>query len=246
MVPCVILAGGLGTRMREFTERIPKALIPVLGRPFAEIQLEWLAEQGVDRVVYSVGYRAEMIRAAVGDGTRYGLHVDWVDEGEDLRGTGGALRFAMDSGVLPEAFFVLYGDSYLQLELATVERAWRDSGLPALMTVLRNRGRWDTSNAVLLGDGRVRYDKRRGLAGEDSMEWIDYGLSLLTREAVAEWLPSGGRGDIADLLHDLGEAGRLMGYEVSERFYEIGSPQGLSDFERFLQERQAGTPRARK
>src|SRR5919197_6751225 len=95
---CVILAGGLGTRMRPATEAIPKALVPVLGSPFADWQLRLLASRGVERVVYSVGYRGDMLRDHVGDGSCFGLQVAWVDEGDDLRGTGGALRLAPDSG----------------------------------------------------------------------------------------------------------------------------------------------------
>src|SRR6266446_10547685 len=124
---CVVLAGGLGTRMRPMTEEIPKALIPVLGRPFADWQLEHLAAEGVERVTYSVGYRSEMLRAHVGDGSRFGLQVSWVDEGEHLLGTGGALRHAYDEGALDAAFFVLYGDSYLPISMSEVETAWRDS-----------------------------------------------------------------------------------------------------------------------
>ncbi|HEV7677212.1 MAG TPA: sugar phosphate nucleotidyltransferase [Candidatus Dormibacteraeota bacterium] len=229
----MILAGGLGTRMRPVTERIPKALVSVLGRPFAELQLEWLAVQGVEEVVYSVGYRGEMLRDAVGDGERFGLRIVYVHEGEDLRGTGGALRLAADRGVLPEAFFLLYGDSYLTVDLAAVERTWTASGLPALMTVLRNNGRWDSSNAVLDGD-LVRYDKRNPQALGAAPEWIDYGLSVLGAEAVCDWLPEGGRGDVADLFHQLGAAGLLAGFEASERFYEVGSPQGLADLEEQL------------
>jgi len=235
VLPCVVLAGGMGTRMRPATESIPKVLIPVAGRPFAELQLEWLAAQGVERVVYSVGYRSAMVRDALGDGRRFGLDLVYVDEADDLRGTGGALRLAADIGVLPEAYFLLYGDSYLSVDLAAVEQAWRASALPALMTVLRNDGRWDRSNASL-ESGRVLYDKHNAEMHGARVQWIDYGLSVLTADAVRAWLPPGGRGDVADLFHDLSTARRLAGYEVDERFYEIGSPEGLHDLEAHLRQ----------
>src|SRR5438045_5507043 len=98
---CVVLAGGLGTRMRPVTDDVPKALISVAGQPFVDRQLTWLAEEGVERVVYSIGYRGEMLREHIGDGRRFGLTVAYVDEGSRLRGTGGALRLALDEGVLP-------------------------------------------------------------------------------------------------------------------------------------------------
>jgi NDP-sugar pyrophosphorylase family protein len=233
VLPCVVLAGGLGTRMRPMTERIPKALIPVMGRPFAELQLEWLAGQGVEHVVYSIGYRADMIRDALGSGERFGLRLEYVDEGDDLRGSGGALRLALDCKLLPARFFVLYGDAYLHVDLAAVEQRWRSSGKPVLMTVLRNLGRWDKSNAVL-HDGAVFYDKRAD--GASGMEWIDYGLSVTRADIIAGWLPPGGRGDLADLFHLLSERGDVAGFEVTDRFYEIGSPAGLSELETHLRQ----------
>jgi NDP-sugar pyrophosphorylase family protein len=231
---CVILAGGLGTRMRPLTETMPKALVPVLGVPFADWQLRHLSSQGVDRVVYSVGYRGEMLRDHVGDGSRFGVRVTWVDEGAQLRGTGGALRLALDRGALNQAFFVLYGDSYLPASMAEVERAWRASGAPALMTVMRNEGRWDTSN-VVFADGRVvLYDKSSPADWRGDMRWIDYGLSILTRQVIADDIAAGAQADLADLLRGLSRAGKLAGHEVAERFYEAGSAEGLRDLEAYL------------
>jgi NDP-sugar pyrophosphorylase family protein len=233
-LPCVVLAGGLGTRLRPLTDGIPKALVPVLGRPFVEWQLDLLAGGGVAEVVFCIGYRGDMLRRHLGEGERWGLSVRWVDEGEDLRGTAGALRLACDEGALPPHFFVLYGDSYLPVELAEVERAWRRSGSQALMTVLRNDGRWDTSNAVYR-DGRVVvYDKDRATARPEDLRWIDYGLSVLARDVVEAAVPSGTPADLADLLRDLSLSGRLAGLEVFQRFYEVGSASGLRDLEAHL------------
>jgi NDP-sugar pyrophosphorylase family protein len=231
---CVVLAGGLGTRMRSATAGIPKALIPVLGRPFADWQLEHLAAQGVERVTYCIGYRGDMLRAHVGDGSRFGLQAAWVDEGEHLRGTGGALRLALDEGALEDAFFVLYGDSYLPVAMAEVERGWRESRLPALLTVVRNEGRWDTSNAIYK-DGRVLlYDKSWPREKRSEMHWIDYGLSVLTAGVVRRRIKSGSVADLADVLKELSRDRLLAGLEVHQRFYEAGSPAGLRDLEHHL------------
>lgn len=220
--------------MRPATEAIPKALIPVLGRPFVDWQLEHLATQGIEHVTLSIGYRGDMLRAHVGDGSRFGLTVSWVDEGDQLRGTGGALRLALDEGALDEAFFVLNGDSYLPIAMAEVESVWGDSGQPALMTVMRNEGRWDSSNAIYL-DGRVvLYDKSRPTERQPEMHWIDYGLSVLTREVVANRISSNKFADLADVMRDLSVEGLLAGLEVSQRFYEAGSPVGLRDLEHYL------------
>jgi len=227
-LPVAILAGGLATRLRPATERLPKALIPVAGRPFIEHQLALLRRQGYRRVVICTGYLGEMIERQVGDGARWEMEIAFAYDGPALLGTGGALRRALPK--LGSEFFVLYGDSYLPCDFGAVERAFAASRQPALMTVFRNQGRWDTSN-VLLRDSRVvRYDKRQPSA---QMQHIDYGLGAL-RDSVLESYADGVAFDLAEVYAALAESGRLAAFEVSERFYEIGSAAGLADAERFL------------
>lgn len=218
--------------MREHAPNIPKALVPVRGEPFAAHQLRLLASQRVEDVVYLVGHRGEQIRDVIGDGAAFGVAITYVDEGDQLRGTGGALRFALDSGALPDVFGVLYGDSYLPIDLAPVWRAYDTFDRPALMTVFRNDDRWDRSNAVLENGTVTVYDKRPE-ARDARMAWIDYGFSVLGREVV-ERIPAGATLDLADLFRELSSHGELAGYEVSERFYEAGSVEGLAELERFL------------
>jgi NDP-sugar pyrophosphorylase family protein len=230
---CVILAGGLGTRIQERSPDLPKALIPVLGKPFVAYQLEWLARQGVRSVVLSIGHLGATIASAIGDGARFGLSVAYADEGEMLRGTGGALRLAADLDLLDESFFLLYGDSYLPIDLAPV---WRtsDGGKVCTMTVLRNRGRWDRSNALIREDGALFYDKSIPDPVAAGMDCIDYGLSVLRRETVLREYASQAKGDLATLMNKLSIAGQLRAHEVHERFYEIGSPGGLDDFVAYI------------
>lgn len=233
---CVILAGGLGTRIRERSGDLPKAVIPVLGKPFIFYQLEWLARQGVCDVVVSIGFRGNLISEAVGDGSRFGLAVVYADEGDFLRGTGGAVRFVADRGLLEPGFFVLYGDSYLPIALPPVWQASGSGRIP-VMTVMRNEGRWDRSNVIFRDGKLVLYDKSVSDPAAFGMEYIDYGLLVLMRDAVQSGIPAGESADLAALLHRLSIEGRLKGYEVFERFYEIGSPQGLDDFEAYLRAR---------
>lgn len=230
---CVILAGGLATRMRPFTETLPKALIAAAGRPFIDHQLEWLAKAGVSKVLLSVGYLGEMLCAHVGNGDRWGLPVEVIDEGTELRGTAGALRFAFDAGALDEAFMVTYGDSFLPIDFGEVWQAFRACQAPALMTVFKNDGRWDQSNVVFEG-GRVLYDKQRRARDAADFDHIDYGLSALERSLVPRFVPEGGKADLATLFHHLSLSGELAGLEVHQRFFEIGSPAGLLDFEQWL------------
>ena len=228
-----ILAGGLGTRMAEVSRGAPKALVPVAGEPFAYHQLSLLASQGVRRVVFCVGFGADRVRAFVGDGSRWGLDVAYVDEGETLLGTAGALRGACNAGVLDESFGVLYGDSYLPIDLTAVTRAFQASGLPALMTVLLNKDRWDASNAVFRRGRVVRYDKRPE-ARVAEMLWIDYGFSIFERELIVDRVAAGAVVDLAELVGELSAAGLLAGLEVTERFYEVGSPRGRDELEAHL------------
>jgi NDP-sugar pyrophosphorylase family protein len=229
---CVILAGGLGTRMRPLTDSCPKTLLPVRGRPFAHHQLHWLAAQGVSEVVYCIGHRGDLIRRYWAMEPSPVRSIRWVDEGERLRGTGGALRLAYEQGVLAASFLVIYGDSFLPVRFAPVWQAFEASRLPALMTVLRNEGRWDRSNAVYQ-DGRVLlYDKRPS----PEMSYIDYGLLAFSRDVFAD--ANTDVFDLATLLHKLSLEGQLAGYQVTERFYEVGSAAGLLDLERYLADRQ--------
>jgi NDP-sugar pyrophosphorylase family protein len=239
---CVILAGGLGTRMQHLSANVPKALIPVRGLPFIDHQLHWLASHGVDEVVLSIGHLGKQLRDHVKDGAQFGLAVRYVDEGTELRGTGGALRFALDAGVLRERFLLTYGDSYLPIDFGACFQAFERSGAPALMTVVRNQGRWDTSNAIVEAGTIVLYDKRPSVADFARMQHIDYGLLAFERALIAERIATGERADLAVLLHQLSLEGALAAHEVPTRFYEIGSPPGLADLEAFLSER-SGAPR---
>ncbi|MEZ5286831.1 MAG: NTP transferase domain-containing protein [Vicinamibacterales bacterium] len=230
-LPVAILAGGLATRLRPVTETIPKALVEVAGKPFAEHQAALLAAQGADRVVWLVGYRADQIEAALGDGSRWGLRFTYVHDGPVLLGTGGAVRRALPH--LGPAFFVMYGDSYLECDFSDVERTFLSSGRQGLMTVFRNEGLFDTSNVEFDGGRIVRYDKRERTP---EMRYIDWGLGVLAAGAFDAY-PADQPLDLARVYQDLLARGELAGYEVANRFYEIGSPEGIADTDRYLQRR---------
>lgn len=233
MFPVAILAGGLGTRLHPLTERVPKSLVPVAGRPFIFHQLELLRGEGIRRAVLCVGHLGEQVEAAVGDGRRWGVEVDYSFDcgrraGDRLLGTGGALRAALP--LLGSDFFVLYGDSYLPCSFAAVRSAYEAAGRPALMTVLRNHNRWDRSNVALRSDGSIEYDKGSGRA---DLTHIDFGLSVLSAQAL-QGQPESGVLDLADVWRALSAAGHLAAHEVTGRFYEIGSQEGLEDTEDYL------------
>lgn len=233
---CVVLAGGLGTRMHPVTETIPKALIPVAGSPFVHHQLRWLATHGVTDVVLSIGHLGELLEAEVGDGSRFGIPVRYVREGSTLRGTAGALRLAYDEGVLADEFLVTYGDSYLPIDFAAVFAAFRDARREALMTVFHNEGRWDTSNVIFDETQKLvtLYDKHHALRPGHEFRYIDYGLSALSRDVIARDVPRDQKSDLAQVFHSLSLRQELAGLLITERFYEIGSFDGLAALEAYL------------
>jgi NDP-sugar pyrophosphorylase family protein len=227
-IPVAILAGGLATRLRPITEKIPKSLVPVAGKPFLAHQLELLHARGIRRAVLCIGYLGEMIQREFG-GEKFGVKLDYSFDGEKLLGTGGAIKRALP--LLGKEFFVLYGDSYLPIEYAPPAEFFQRSGKLGLMTVYRNEGKYDTSNVVFRDGEIVVYDKKAKLPG---MRHIDYGLSLFKASVFDSYS--------ADQIFDLAEAmGRLVrekqlaGYEVRDRFYEMGSPAGLAELETLLQ-----------
>jgi len=210
--------------------------VDVCGEPFIAHQLKLLRSNGIDDVVLCVGYRGEQIAKVVGSGTNFGLRVRYAFDGEQLLGTGGAVRRAL--AMLGDEFFVLYGDSYLPCDYQAVLSSFHASGKLALMTVYRNEGQYDTSNVQYDAGMIRRYDKSdRSLA----MHHIDYGLGVFRREAFTD-LPDGARLDLAKLYQTLLAKGKLAGYEVTERFYEIGSVAGLEEFRLLMETKRAAKP----
>jgi NDP-sugar pyrophosphorylase family protein len=229
-VPVAVLAGGLATRLRPITHKVPKCLVEVAGRPFLDHQLDLLYANGIRRVVLCLGHLGEQVAAHLAAGYRH-MDICCSFDGEKLLGTGGALRRARP--LLGPTCWVLYGDSYLDFDYRAVYQAFRKHGASGLMTVLRNQGRWDRSNVLFEGNRLVAYDKKRP---SPQMQHIDFGAALL-RTSFLEEKPQTEAWDVADLYHDMVARGLMIGYEVSQRFYEIGSPTGLADTQAFLIEK---------
>jgi NDP-sugar pyrophosphorylase family protein len=227
MLPVAVLCGGLATRLRPVTATIPKSLIPVNGEPFLAHQLRLLDAAGFERVVLCVGFLGEQIHEFTGD--RFGrLEISYSFDGPKLLGTAGAISRAFP--YLEQSFFVLYGDSYLPCDYRKVEGDFKQSGKNGLMTVYRNEGKYDSSN-VEFEHGRIlRYDKTSKTPG---MRYIDYGLGVFDKSAFAG-LPGDEPSDLAGVYRRLLEQNDLAASEVENRFYEIGSLEGIRDLERYL------------
>jgi N-acetyl-alpha-D-muramate 1-phosphate uridylyltransferase len=229
--PVAILAGGLATRLRPLTDRIPKSLVSISGRPFIFHQLDLLLSQGVERVVLCVGHLGEQIEAVVGKGRCSGLTIQYSFDGDQPLGTGGALKQALP--LLGDDFFVLYGDSYLPCSLEKIQLAYQTARRPALMTVVRNDSGSHKNNVCIRNGELLAYDKQSH--GRD-MSHIDYGMSVFSKDAIARH----GEArvfDLADVCSQLCRNRQLAAFEVHQRFYEIGSLQGIQETELFLSRR---------
>ena len=231
-LPVAILAGGLATRLGSIAAQTPKLLVDVAGEPFFHHQLRLLKAAGLTRIVLCIGHLGNRIVERYRDGSSWGVQIDYAFDGATPLGTGGALVQALPR--LGGAFYVLYGDSYLPIDYQSVGRAFLASGQPALMTVFENRDAYDTSN-VWFEDGRIRaYSKKDRLP---AMRHIDYGLGVFRADAF-DGCPRDTAFDLSTLQTRLAAEGRLAGHEVTERFYEIGSPAGLADLKQALTKRK--------
>lgn len=226
--PVAILAGGMATRLRPITQNIPKLLVEVAGEPFFTHQIRLLKQAGLTHLVLCVGFLGEQIVELYGDGSRWGVKIEYVFDGPKLRGTGGALINALPR--LGENFYVLYGDSYLPIDYTAVGEAFQSSGQLGLMTVFENQGRFDQSNVWFEGGEIKVYDKQNP---SPQMHHIDYGLGVF-RAAAFDGFSREVPVDLAEVQKALVARRQLAGYELKQRFYEIGSPAGLAELDTLL------------
>ena len=223
----VILAGGLATRLRPLTEKIPKALIDINGDPFIHYQLNYLKKQGISNVVLCIGFLADQIQGYVGDGKKYGLTISYSLDGKELLGTGGAIKNAIN--YLDDNFFVMYGDSFLPVNFREIYQNYINENKNVMMTLLKNNNQWDRSNVIFKNNKISLYDKNNL---SPMMNYIDYGLSLFSKETFINMTIR--KFDLADIFNSLSIDGNLGSFEIFERFYEIGSLAGISEFKEYV------------
>ena len=231
ILPVVVLAGGLGTRLLPITEKIPKSLIQVNGIPFVIHQLNLFRQNEFNHVHFCLGHLGENVQNVIEDSIfSTTMKITYSFDGERLLGTGGSLIKALPE--LPEAFFVTYGDSFLNIDYKAVESRFfeYDNENYGLMTVYKNLNKYDTSNVIFENNKIILYSKKHL---HRNMKYIDYGLTIL-RKIHFNRLPDHSQFDLSVLYEKLSKKGDLMGYESLERFYEIGSIQGIEDLSKYL------------
>ena len=229
-IQIAILAGGLATRLGALTKNRPKSLVEILHKPFLAYQLELLNNNGITDIVLCIGYLGTQIKDTFGDGNKYGVHISYSLEETPL-GTAGALKNA--ASLLHDTFFVMYGDSYLFLDFQKVYKYFVSQNKLGLDTVFKNYDSFDKSNTAVNGNMVTKYSK---IEKTKDMVYIDYGATLFRKE-VLQLIPANQKYALEDLFIRLSEMKQLLAYDVSERFYEIGSPRGLKDFEAFAKEK---------
>jgi NDP-sugar pyrophosphorylase family protein len=233
MLPIMILAGGLATRLYPITEKIPKSMIAVNGAPFIHWQMKLLKEAGFDKFILCVSHKSREIKNYLKDGSKFGVEIIYSEDGEKLLGTGGAILKA--TRFVDDKFAVLYGDSYLPIDYKLAERYFLEINKPAMMTIFKNDNIFDQSNVLYVNHSIVEYKKKFN----DDYKHIDYGLSFFTKSVFQKY-PTESNFDLAEVCENLAENAGLAGYEVFERFYEIGSLQGIEDLETHLKENPNG------
>jgi len=227
----VILAGGLGTRLKSIAGDLPKALVPAAGKPFIERQLELLRKNGLNEVLLCIGYKGEMIETLLGDGSSLRMKIKYSREDESkLMGTAGAIINAYP--LLQDHFIVLYGDSYLPTDYRKVINAFHERGCNALMCVYRNENKWDQSNVAIEGNMVIFYSKN---TEGRKLEYIDYGLSIYKKSVIEHYLTAELPLDLGQIQRELVARRQMAAFEVRERFYEIGKPSGLAELEEYFE-----------
>lgn len=228
LFPVVILAGGLATRLHPLTQTVPKSLITINGEVFINHQLRLLQRRGIKEVILCIGHFGDQIIDKIGDGKQFDLHITYVSDGSKLLGTAGAIKQALPH--LPDNFFVLYGDSYLPCDYMPIQKHYLQCRKSALMTVFKNEGQWDNSNVEFKYGQVINYDKKNRT---EQMHHIDYGLGIFNKNVFTP-IPDNMEFDLALLYQTLVVQQELAAYEVKERFYEIGSLNGIKELELYL------------
>jgi MurNAc alpha-1-phosphate uridylyltransferase len=230
MLPIAILAGGFATRLGSLVENTPKCMLEINGKPFIDWQLDLLVKNGYSDFIFCVSYKSEIIQKYLGDGSGRGINIQYSSDGHTQLGTGGAIQKALPK--LGDRFGVIYGDSYLPTNYLAIEQDFLSSKSQALMAVYENKNQFDSSNVEFVNGKLINYEKG---SNNRNMHHIDYGMTFFRKEAFRPWGELSSF-DLSEVCHQQAKRGQLLGFEVFERFYEIGSLQGIEEFSQYLRE----------
>jgi D-glycero-D-manno-heptose 1,7-bisphosphate phosphatase len=224
----VILAGGRGTRMRPITNDRPKPMVPVLGRPFLEYQIEQLRDEGFERVLLLLGYLPDVVMDHFGDGRRWGIKIEYaVTEPDDLT----TRRVAHARDLIDPCFLLLYCDNYWPMKMSRLWQRFRQVGKPALITVYSNKDSYSRGCVRVSEDGDVEiFDRTRAAP---RLQGVEISYAILTDLAL-DFLPEHQMLLEEAIYTPLAEQGRLAAYVSDHRYYSVGSLNRLPDTEEFM------------
>lgn len=226
----IILSGGKATRLSPLSDNLPKSLIEIKGKPFLYWQIELLKSKGIKNIILSLGHMKEKIEKYVIENNCFDINIKLVDDGKSSKGTGGAVKKA--SGIANDVFFVINGDSYTDIDFELLRNKYYESKFPAMMTIFKNTNAYDKSNISIRGDKVVYYKKENK---DNNILYIDYGVSIFSKDIFKNYKKD--RFDLEEVYQDLIEKNALTYFEVYDRFYEIGSFDGIKDFENYLNQK---------
>jgi NDP-sugar pyrophosphorylase family protein len=229
-----VLAGGLGTRLRELAGDRPKPMIPIRGKPFLTYVIVQLREQGYDDLILCVGHKSDQIQDYFGDGSTCGVHIDYAVESAPL-GTGGAIHNARR--FIDGSFLVLNGDTFLRTDLnALVEHHARSPRSRPIGTIAIQAAQHTEGRGIITLDARrdIRSFQEKVAVG---MGWVNAGAYVL-EPAILEFVPDAGPVSLEREVFPavLSEGRRLQGFEVTGRFIDIGTPEGYHQFCQYIEE----------
>jgi NDP-sugar pyrophosphorylase family protein len=236
---CVILAGGLGTRMKNVGGGVPKALLPVGKSTFVDLQLQWLKLLGVSECLLALGHGGEEIESHLRKNQKDLPKLSFSYDAPKLLGTGGAIKAAQK--LLEKEFLVIYGDSFVFVDLGKFHQAFENSGKPLAMTIFKNKNSGDKSN-VIFNSREFLYDKKNITV---EMEYIDYGLSWLKKDYFIQNTPEG-QFDLSDFMTEVCQKKEAHPFVVDEIFHEIGSPDGYARFQKMMASFNYSLPNLKK
>ena len=232
MFPVVILAGGLATRLGKLTEKIPKSLIQINSNPFVYWQLKLLKESEFSEVYLLVSHFGNQILDFIGDGSKFDLKVNYIFDGEVSLGTGGAILKNLSK--LPEKFFLLYGDSYLDIDYLKMEKHFLQEESDYLMGVCPKTHQYNFTPNVQFSSGKVlRYSK---VSSTSSMKHEDFGVSIISKSVFMN-LKGEEYKDLGSIMSVLADQGIITGYLFQEKYYEVGSEIGIELTTKYLREK---------
>lgn len=225
----VILCGGLATRLGNLAKDIPKSMIKIKNKPFLEHQIENLKNHSIKDIVLCVGHLSDKIENYFGNGKKFGVNILYSYDKDKPLGPIGALKNA--EPLLEDIFFIMYGDSYLNVDFQKIYSYFIKQNKLGLMAVYKNFNKYDKSNLIVKNNLVVAYGEKNRT---QDMIYIDYGTSILRKKSLNS-ISKNTFYSTGQFFSELILNKQLIAFEIEERFYHIGNPDALIDFRNFIE-----------